>query len=169
MAEKEDVVELLLATHRRITRFLELASTLANVPELSPPDLASIANTLRDYFQHSLPLHETDEALSLWPRLLGKDPKLDAVIAELEKAHGLAEVPRRGIVDVCRYVARAPQTLPTLAVSLREHVKLLKELLASHVSIEERLVFPAVGALEPKVQDDVLAEMRKRREAPLPG
>ena len=168
MAEKEDVVELLLAAHKRITRFLELASKLAGVPEMSPSDLAATANTLRDYFQHSLPLHETDEALSLWPRLVGRDPKLDSVIAQLEKDHGLAEVPRRGIVDVCRYVARAPQTLPTLAVSLREHVKLLKELLASHVSIEERLVFPALSALDLKVQDEVLAEMRKRREAPLP-
>lgn len=168
MAEKEDVVELLLAAHHRIIRFLELASKLAGVPELSPSDLASTANTLREYFQHALPLHETDEALSLWPRLLGQDPKLDAVITRLEKEHGLAEVPRRGIVDVCRYVARAPQTLPTLAVSLREHVKLLKELLASHMSVEERLLFPAVRALDPAAQEQVLAEMRKRREAPLP-
>jgi hemerythrin-like domain-containing protein len=169
MAEKEDVVELLLGSHHRITRYLELASTLAGVPEMSPPDLASTANSLRDYFQHMLPLHETDEALSLWPRLIGRDPQLDAVIAQLEKEHGLAEVPRRGIVDVCRYVARAPQTLPTLAVSLREHVKLLKELLASHMSTEERLVFPAVNALDPAAKSEVLAEMRKRREAPLPG
>ena len=168
MAEKEDVVELLLASHHRITRFLELASKLAGVPQLSPSDLAATANSVRDYFQHALPLHETDEALSLWPRLVGRDPRLDAVLAQLEKDHGLAEVPRRGIVDVCRYVARAPQTLPTLAVSLREHVKLLKELIASHVSIEERLVFPAVNALDPAAKAEVLAEMRKRREAPLP-
>ncbi len=168
MAVKEDVVELLLASHKRINRFLELASRLADLPEMSPSDLAVMANSLRDYFQHALPLHETDEALSLWPRLLGREPRLDAVIAQLEKDHGLAEVPRRGIVDVCRYVARAPQTLPPLAVSLREHVKLLKELLASHLSIEERLVFPAVGALDPGAQAEVLSEMRKRREAPLP-
>jgi hypothetical protein len=108
MAEKEDLIELLLASHHRITRHLELASDLANVPEeLSPSELAVSANGLRDYFQHLLPLHETDEALSLWPRISGRDPKLDAVIAQLEKEHGLAEVPRRGIVDVCRYVARA--------------------------------------------------------------
>ena len=168
MAEKEDVVELLLAAHKRMTRFLELASKLAGVPEMSPSDLAATANTLRQYFQHALPLHETDEALSLWPRLVGRDPALDTLIARLEKDHGLAEVPRRGIVDVCRYVARAPQTLPTLAVSLREHIKLLKELLASHVSVEERLVFPAVDALDPDAKTQVLAEMRKRREAPLP-
>lgn len=169
MAVKEDVVELMLASHKRITRFLELGSKLAGVPEMSPSDLAATANTVRDYFQHALPLHETDEALSLWPRLIGKDPKLDATIAQLEKEHDVAEVPRRGIVDVCRYVARAPQTLPTLAVSLREHLKLLKELLARHMSEEERLVFPAVAALSESDHAEVLAEMRKRREAPLPG
>ena len=121
MAEEENVVTLLLAAHQRITRFLELAAKLAAVPELSPSDLAATANSVRDYFQHALPLHETDEALSVWPRVAGRDPKLDAAIARLQSDHGLAEVPRRGIVDVCRYVARAPQTLPTLAVSLREH------------------------------------------------
>ncbi|MBS1149154.1 MAG: Hemerythrin cation binding domain protein [Myxococcaceae bacterium] len=168
MAEKENVVELLLAAHHRILRFLELASRLAGVPEMSPSDLASTANTLREYFQHALPLHETDEALSLWPRLLGQDPALDEVIRQLEKGHGLAEVPRRGIVDVCRYLARAPQTLPTLAVSLREHLKLLKELLAHHMGVEERLLFPRVAALPPAALDEVLAEMRKRRSEPFP-
>ncbi len=168
MPEQEDVVALLLAAHHRISRFLELAAKLASVPALSPSDLAATANTVREYFQAALPLHETDEALSLWPRLLGRDTDLDAVLAQLETDHGLAEVPRRGIVDVCRYVARAPQTLPTLAVSLREHVKLLKELLASHVSVEERRVFPAVKALDAAAQAEVIAEMLKRRAAPLP-
>lgn len=169
MAEPEDLVEALLAAHARIIRFLELATKLAAVPALSPSDVAQTANTLRDYFQHALPLHETDEALSLWPRLLGRDPRLDEVIAQLERDHVLAEVPRRGIVDVCRHLARAPQTLPTLAVSLREHVKLLKELSASHAGIEERLIFPALQALAPGVQAEALSEMRKRREAPPPA
>lgn len=168
MAQDEDIVEALLAAHKRIVRFLELASRLASVPPMSPSDVAQTANTIRDYFQHALPLHETDEALSLWPRLVGHDPKLDEVIAGLEREHVLAEVPRRGIVDVCRHLARAPQTLPMLAVSLREHVKLLKELIAHHTGVEERIVFPVVAALDATARAEVLAQMHKRREEP-PG
>jgi hypothetical protein len=66
---QDGVIEALVACHERIRRFSGLACRLATAERVQPGAPADAARDLVRYFATALPLHVTDEDLSITPRL----------------------------------------------------------------------------------------------------
>ena len=159
-----DVMALLLECHHRVREHLALARRLANAPAASAPDsVRAAALRIRRYFGIAFPLHRADEEVDIFPRLLGLDPELDAAIAELTRDHEAHESCVASLVAMCEELERDPSRLRALSLDLAAAVRSLESELASHILLEERTVFPAIGRLPAREREQIHERMRARR------
>lgn len=159
----ESPMQLLLACHQRIRKYLKICWRLG---EAEMHDLDAIQNSARDaakYFLEALPLHMLDEHDSIMPRLSGLSPSMDAALARMQREHLLEEGTVRELVGYCEVLSEAPLSLESIREDLRQCVRLLTVALESHLSGEEREIFPALLDLPVEVQKEIVTEMRARR------
>jgi hemerythrin-like domain-containing protein len=160
----DDAVGLLLDCHERIRGFLALARRIADAGPADRDGVAEAAARVRRYFAEALPLHARDEEESVLPRLLGKDPAVDAELEEMLREHGAHGPPLRALVDACAALAQDPARHGALAPGLDRAAAELEEHFAAHLRREEAVIFPALRRLLSPAEDAaVVREIRARR------
>lgn len=163
--EPRDLVDLLGECHVRIRRFVDLAYEAALRSEAPCDQVKRACADVERYFTEALPLHVADEEVSIAPRLIGLSPEVDhalEVIARQHQEHSPALVE----------LLRASATLrihPSHQGARDDLAKVAKELkieFEEHLTLEERVIFPAIRSLLlPETQAQILGELRKRRQA----
>jgi hypothetical protein len=107
--ESSDLVGLLLACHRRIRFFVDLALRLAGTEDASPNEIQDAAARIVRYFAESLPLDVADEVQTIIPRLSGREPGLDITLQTMHREHTEHEPLLDLLVQTCR-IMQAPQS-----------------------------------------------------------
>lgn len=159
-----DVVALLLGCHQRVREHLALARRVANAPEsATPASISAAAARVRTYFRIAFPLHRQDEEIDIFPRLSGIDAELDAAIDELIRDHEAHDHDVERLIAICADLERDPSLLPVRRDQLADVVRLLDTELASHLTLEERTVFLALGRLSALAREKIHQAMRARR------
>lgn len=159
----EHPIDLMLACHERIRRFLGGARRLADVEDRHDPQAPAAAAAAARYFREGVPLHALDEDASLAPRLRplasGEIRRaLDAVADQHEAIHAAIDA----LLEALDPIA-AGGPVPD---SLHDRVEALAELFEPHLALEEELVFPAARQLlPPESCADIRLEMMARRRA----
>lgn len=162
----ESLVELLLACHTRIRRFARLAFTVGARPELPAAEVKEAAAQCLRYFSEALPLHVRDEEDSLWPRLAGRSPTLDAVMAQMRAQHFGHGVRLEALDSALEAVMQQPNE-PNLHRQLAVAASALETDFEDHLRLEETELFPFLAeALPAEVQQTIVAELRARRRPP---
>lgn len=159
-------VEMLLECHERIRRFSALAVKLATV-DAPPEEISEVASRVHRYFTVALPLHVQDEELSIRPRLLAlrPAPELADALAEMSREHIEIEDLLGECVQAWETLMADPSQRPALGPELARASRHLEELFGFHLAAEEENIFPAVRELlSPEVQEELAAELRRRRE-----
>jgi hypothetical protein len=157
----EGPADLLLACHERIRRFSAMARDLATWPGATPADVADAAARVARYFSQALPLHVEDEDRSVAPRLAAAG--LDEALAVMGREHREAEALLAELAPLWDALAREPGRLADLGPATARGGAALVDHMARHLAAEEAVVLPAVRALDPAVQADVVRELRARR------
>ncbi len=162
----ESLVEMLLACHTRIRRFARLALTVGARPELPPAEVkGAVAQCLR-YFTEALPLHVRDEEDSLWPRLAGRSPALDATLAQMRAQH-FAHVSRLNALQAALEAVLARPGEPAAHRQLAATASTLETDFEEHLALEETELFPSLeDALPAEEREAIIAELRARRTKP---
>jgi hemerythrin-like domain-containing protein len=163
-----DPLGLLSDCHRRIERFL---AVLVKVCERSkggplPADERAALDTALTYFRTAAPKHTADEEQSLFPRLRASgqaEAALDC-LAQLESDHQAAGRDH-GTVDSLgiRWLGEGKLTARQ-AKEMKQALKRLARLYASHIAIEDMELFPlAARVLRADELAEVGREMADRR------
>lgn len=161
-------VEHLLDCHARIRRFSELARTLAHARDASLAQVEGAARGVRRYFEEALPLHAEDEEETVLPRLLGRDPFVDAALHRMREEHAAHTPWLVRLIDACRDLESSGEGLGATRDELRCVTESLVPALEVHLEQEERIVFPAIAELiahHPTAEGEMLTELRARRTA----
>lgn len=167
-APRGDVIDLLIACHRRILEHLALARRLATAPPSTPVDhVRAAAARVHAYFAHAFPLHKLDEEEDIFPRLLGRDDELDAAIGMLLRDHDDHDREVAEIVAICDRLRQSPEQLHDDAECLAAATRALEDALVSHLALEERTVFPAIALMAGHERQEILDRMRARRDTAL--
>lgn len=151
-AERNDPFALLESNHRSLeSRLDELAESIA---QGSDPGIREFL----DYFGRAVRRHETDEELSIFPRL-ANHPELKETLEALTLAHRAHEALHerlRAIVDGGPGAGSASE--------LGDTAKRLDAACRAHITIEEKELFPAARRiLDDKTCREIVAEMDGRR------
>ncbi len=162
----EDLAGLLLDCHQRIRRFTALAGRLAAPGDAASAELAEAAGRVLRYFEGALPLHAADEDETIRPRLVVARPDLAEVLARMTEQHGPIDQAIALGAPAWRAIVAEPSCAPDHVPVLAEAAAELDRLFAVHLPPEETLVFPAVAALPPELQEEIRAEFRARRTPP---
>jgi iron-sulfur cluster repair protein YtfE (RIC family) len=159
----ETLVSLLAACHERIRSFAALGARVAEPGHTDALRTDACARVGR-YFGEALPLHMRDEEDSVLPRLVGRSPALDALLARMVEQHREHDSDVAELVARCAHVVAhgpaADQLLAIAAVAAR-----LVVAFEVHLAAEEAELFPHVESLPPALQDAIVAELRERRRA----
>lgn len=156
-------MQLLLACHARIRKFLKVAWKLGEATDEDPEAIKNSARDTARYFSQALPLHMDDEHDSIMPRLIGSSESMDAALERMQREHLEEEGAVAELVEYCEVLSKNPADLEQIRENLRQCVRKLTVKLESHLSGEEREIFPALAALPADVQSTIVVEMRARR------
>jgi hemerythrin-like domain-containing protein len=161
----DDPIGMLKDCHRRIERFVNLLGRVAaqaNGRALNLEERQAVEAALR-YFRDSGPRHNSDEELSLFPRL--KDmPDVQADIVRLAGEHQEADELHSEIAEL--FTAWLDGETPSSedARGLREMTHRLGELYREHILVEEDRVFPtAARSLDSDTLATIGREFQQRR------
>ncbi|HJN74590.1 MAG TPA: hemerythrin domain-containing protein [Myxococcota bacterium] len=157
----EEPLDLLMACHARIRRYLGGIEALLAFPDWSDPRAIATARDCAHYFREALPLHAEDEDASVAPRLLrlGLGPELAATLRRLADEHHAIDTGCLSVVAALdSVVAGGPRTSALQAAS-----RPFATLLRSHLEVEERSVFVFLDRLPDAERPVIVAEIRARR------
>jgi len=163
----DDPIGMLVDCHRRIERFLNVLSVVAERAQgraLSQEEAAAVQSALQ-YFRVGGQRHTADEEESLFPRLRaeGSDQTLSE-LAALESDHGDASDLHAVAETVYTDWIAAGELRPEQQSQLQSAVSKLASLYSRHIGIEESIVFPrAAKALGQKDLAEIGQEFRTRR------
>lgn len=158
----DDALDLLLACHERIRRFIGLAARLCE-DGADLTERAEAAERVRRYFAEALPRHVADEDASLLPRLRGQDPAIDAALAQMHAEHEAHAPHLARLVALCQALAQDPADAAARA-ALHPLATQLADDFAAHLALEEQVLFVGLRErLGPAGMAALLAELRARR------
>ncbi len=161
--EPESLLSLLLACHARIRRFTRLALTIGVRPDMAAFEVQGNAAQCLRYFTQALPLHVRDEEESLWPRLAGHDPALDATMAQMRAQHFAHVVLVEALTRALRAVCLHPNQ-PAAHRQLSAAASTLEADFEDHLSLEEQRLFPFLSrVLSADERETIVGELRARR------
>lgn len=155
-------VGLLLACHERIRHFTAVARRVAEAGKAPLDQIADAAADVHRYFTVALPLHEADETLSVEPRLSAAVPA--SASEQMLAQHREIKTLLRQLVPLWDALCREPEELPAFSPRLFELSCQFERLCDVHLKLEEETVFPAINQLSAPEQDEILREMRERRQ-----
>ncbi|MEZ4400863.1 MAG: hemerythrin domain-containing protein [Kofleriaceae bacterium] len=156
----DSLVAALAGCHERIRRFTALAARLAEATSAPLAERREAAAAVVRYFTVALPLHAADEDDSVGPRLRGASAAVDAALVLLAREHTEHAAVIAPVVAACQAIVATPACAPA---HLAEAAAALAAAFASHLALEEAVIFPAVAALADDVAATIQAEMRARR------
>jgi iron-sulfur cluster repair protein YtfE (RIC family) len=156
-----DLVDLLLECHHRIRRFLALAGALT--AGWQDDEIRVTAAQVRRYFAEALPLHVQDEDETIAPALAAASPAVLEALSQMSREHVEMEPAIERLIDACAQLAADPRRQAALASTLAATVAELTRRFASHLSLEEQMVFPSVLALPHAVREELRAAIHQRR------
>ncbi len=163
----DDPIGMLVDCHRRIERFLNVLSVVAERVQgraLSQEEAAAVQSALQ-YFRVGGQRHTADEEESLFPRLRAEgSDQTSSELAALESDHGHASG-MHAVAETlyCDWIA-AGELHPEQQSQLQSAVSKLAHLYSRHIGIEERIVFPhAAKSLGQKDLAEIGQEFRARR------
>lgn len=160
----EDVPDVLVDCHLRMREVTRLAAELASRPDASLEDVRDVASKVDRYFTVALPLHEADEEVSLFPRLLLRVPTLGPTIAALRDDHAAHAQRVAAVLAICQELKASKESDDSLRRELAATAVSLAEAWRPHLATEERDVFPWVKtALSEEERVTIRDEMRGRR------
>ncbi|MFO7181735.1 MAG: hemerythrin domain-containing protein [Pseudomonadota bacterium] len=161
-----DLVDHLSECHERIRTFVRIAETTGRRADLDDASVVDACSRCERYFTIALPLHVADEEKSILPRLLdaaaGFSPEVHQALRTMEREHAEHEPLVRALLEHLALVQAAPAHQEHRAALARTAAE-LRAAFGEHLSLEERVVFPAIRRLEPAVQERIHEEMRERR------
>lgn len=158
----DPLLELLSACHARIRRFARLALTVGARPELPPAEVKGAAADCLRYFTEALPLHARDEEDSLWPRLAGLSPSLDATMAQARAQHLGHHLRLAALVEALRVVQARPGDVLAHRL-LSAAASALETDFEEHLVLEESEIFPNLELLSAEAKELIVVELRARR------
>ncbi|HEY5962203.1 MAG TPA: hemerythrin domain-containing protein [Polyangiaceae bacterium] len=162
---RENLVDLLLECHQRIRSFSALAREVSEQSEYDSEKVAEACLSVARYFAQALPLHVSDEELSILPRLIGKHPKIDHALALMQAQHTNHRRPLERLVEICSELAQGSPRAIELGAELRPLSQDVERELSEHLRLEESLIFPAIiEHLTNAEQATVVRELRARRQ-----
>lgn len=160
----EDVVDLLAACHRRIRQHLVLARRLvAAGPHAPPHEVRETAQRVARYFGVAFPLHIADEDQTIAPRLADAGDAVTKALAQMSADHVEHQADIDRLVAVCSEIEQDPTQLTALAAELSLLVEAISLQMATHLELEENVVFPALRLLDAAERGALLSQMRERR------
>jgi iron-sulfur cluster repair protein YtfE (RIC family) len=158
-----DLVDLLLACHERIRRFVGAARQVGEQLAAPHDQIVEVCRQVERYVTESLPLHVADEEQSILPRLCGRAADVDRALATMADQHARHELPLAALVRAVAAVGQSPddkRLREPLAAAARD----LEREFAEHLALEESIIFPAIRRLlAADVQAQIAAELRHRR------
>jgi iron-sulfur cluster repair protein YtfE (RIC family) len=165
-------LEMLQGCHARIRHFMQMSRTLAEAADAPHNDIVEAAASLTRFFRQALPLHEADENETLFPRLrdaspLGS-PLREAAKAMVEQHQAIDELVAE-LLFLCGSLHGQPERLSGLACRLQYVTGALDRIFASHLHMEETVIFPALLAFTPAQLEEISHEMQQRRRPPRHG
>jgi iron-sulfur cluster repair protein YtfE (RIC family) len=150
-----DVVDALLACHRRIRSFLALAARVGQGGDPAQ-QVAEACAQIGRYFREAMPLHVADEEESILPRLVGRAGAVDDALAAMQEQHTAHEA---HLAELAAAVAD-----PGARAGVAAAAAALEQVLAPHLDLEEDIIFPGIRRLlSARELADIAAEMRARR------
>lgn len=157
-------MDLLAACHRRIRHHVVLARRLVEHGADRPlAEVRETAGAICRYFTVAFPLHLEDEDATIAPRLRSAGGEVADALATMIKDHGDHQPAVDRFVALCREIEERPEQLAALRDVLSRATEHLATELATHLELEERVVFPALRALPAEQRDHMLGELRARR------
>lgn len=160
----EDVVGLFLECHQRIRSFIRIAEEVGRRQDLSNVEVTEASARCERYFAEALPLHVTDEELSLLPRLSGVSPEMDDALTRMQAQHAEHEVLLEALLLALRAVGRSPDAQEHRR-ELHRIAALLKEDFEQHLTLEEQVIFSGARSFLSKAAEaEILRELRARRQ-----
>lgn len=166
-----DPTGLLSDCHRRIEMFLgSLQAVAKDMDHSLTEEIRQTLDSALRYFREAAPKHTADEEQSLFPRLRQvKHPDVQAALDTLDTLESdhrwtaplHAEINRLGQ----RYLSKGNLTAAEVN-DFRRAVAELTTLYQQHISVEDRVVFPAAAQFLSQTQrTDIGEEMAARRHA----
>ncbi len=162
---EETPTDLLLGCHQRIRHFSAISRRIAEETSAPLDQIADAAEAVYRYFHVALPLHEADENVSIDPRLQAcAPPELARASEEMVRQHrGINELLQQ-LLPLWDALCREPEKLAGFAPRLHQLSVEFENLWATHLKLEEEVVFPAIERCLPKSEvNAILREMRERR------
>jgi iron-sulfur cluster repair protein YtfE (RIC family) len=160
----DELVDALAACHGRIRQHLVLARRLVlHGPNSPASEVCETASQLRRYFSLALPLHVADEE-AIAPRLVAAGDAVAAVLGTMSADHARHQYLIDRLIELCEEVERDPARLSTINARLSRLVEVLATELATHLELEEQVVFPAIRLLPERDRASILEAIRLRRE-----
>jgi hemerythrin-like domain-containing protein len=159
----DEPLALLEACHGRIRRFLSLARAVGE-RELPPAEAPEVAGRVVRYFRVAFPLHREDEDRSLLPRLMGREPAVDAALERMRAEHPVVDGQLEPLVQLCEAVQREQGATEARRGALVAMAPEIERAFEAHLLHEEQVLFPAARRiLSPEEQVTLRAELRARR------
>lgn len=170
MAASTSPVEMLLGCHARLRHFMQLGRTLADAESAPQPQIAEAASSVFRFFNLALPLHEADEANSLFPRLHAALPpgglEREAAETMIEQHKAINELVAE-LLPLCASIGRQPGRMPWVSRRLDQVTLALDQIFAAHLLLEETVVFPSIAQwMSPAEIKEMSHEMHERRRPP---
>jgi iron-sulfur cluster repair protein YtfE (RIC family) len=163
----DEPLAFLMACHRRMEeRIASLFRVVDALRQPSPSRFAEAVEALESaaaYFQESAPRHAQDEEHSLFPRILARDPGLQALIEPLVDEHSSLERLHGELREIASVIA-GPND-PSLAMAeLARVARAFADAYAPHIRCEDERLFPRAAALLlPEDLAAIAAEIQARR------
>ena len=165
--------EMLEACHERVQRTLQLLQKLQTYLADTGHD-ASAAQAAQDvlrYFNLAAPLHHEDEELHVFPPLLAlNEPPVTAAVLQLIRDHRAMEVAWARAAMVLEQVKNASGVKwKPLDAAQTADLQAFASLYASHIALEEGVVYPRARAVLPAdALKDMSTDMVQRRMTRVP-
>ncbi len=158
-----DVVDRMLDCHVKIRHFIDLAKKLGE-DRIPAKEATEVAASIVRYFTQALPHHVADEEQSVYPRLLGKAPRVDGALKAMVDQHSAHRAELEELIGICSAIATDPSTyVPALSALLRVANSLGNEF-EEHLELEEAVIFPAMRELLSADElSQIETELRNRR------
>lgn len=162
----DDPLGMLQDCHRRIERFLKTLGTVlgrARGRTLDDEEAAAVKSALH-YFRVGGSRHTDDEEESLFPRLNAHPDAPGTTMNDLEEEHQRAQGLHYVVDRLFMMWLNARGLKAEHEQQLESAMAQLEQLYASHIDVEERILFPAAAKLlSPEELTAIGEEFRRRR------
>lgn len=166
LASFDQPLRLLTDCHRRIEKFLQVLidiSDAAEGGELSPRAAEEMSAALR-YFRAGAPMHNSDEEISLFPRLAASSANAAAVIGRLEADHRVMEPLHEKVDCLCQSWLERGRIDSEGRTYLLGLLRGMQASYSGHIQTEDQMLFPlAASSLATGDLQNIGREMASRR------